>query len=483
MLDLLFIGCHSLPDETGRLHCALRERGLDAGGIRFVSSQDTRTVTELIEHRTAMRGYRVECLLHFVEDKARLDTLLSEGIEYVAMTTRYFRNVYELYDIVQYVRDSNPSVNIIVGGGFLRSAASKLEPWERQRLLSLIQADYYLFHDDCAHLVRSIVEAQGNVRRLEQIPHLVWKEPSGAYRTSAARDQSRISVDVPLMWEESSELIPEITSLKTTVSCPFSCSFCAVKNQTEPFRTLPLEVIRQNIERLMRLGRTKILHFTDETINLPRARFHEFLHMLIELNSGFSWYSFCRCEQMDEETAVLMKRSGCMAVLLGLESGSDRLLQGMNKQVTTERLRQTHRLYQRAGIATIGFFIVGFPGETRDTVEETVRFIEEIQPDFYRLHAWECEVGTAVWERRRSLGLRLSNGVWSHSTMDLPAARQHMERMQTQITHSVSIAQADFSFALQLMHHGFSLERVKELFRQLNTADRKSNKSCAGRSL
>ena len=470
MLDLLLIGCYSLPDETGRLDRALRECGMDTGGIRFVSSQDTRTVTELIEHRTAMSGYRVECLLHFLEDKARLGALLPKGIEYIAMTTRYFRNVYELYDIVQYVRGSNPNVKIIVGGGFFRSAAGKLEPRERERLLALIQADYYLFHDDCARLVRRLVEARGNVRRLEQIPHLVWKEPSGAYRISSACDQSQPPLDTPLMWEESSELIPEITSLKTTVSCPFSCSFCAVKNRTEPFRALPLEVIRQNIECLMRLGRTKILHFTDETINLPRARFHEFLHMLIELNSGFSWYSFCRCEQMDEETAALMKRSGCMAVLLGLESGSDSLLREMNKQVTTERLRQTHRLYQRAGIATIGFFIVGFPGETSDTVKETVRFIEEIQPDFYRLHAWECEVGTAVWERRQSLGLRLINGVWSHGTMDLPAAQKHIERMQTQITRSVSIAQADFSFALQLLHHGFSLERVKELLQRLNTA-------------
>ena len=55
--------------------------------------------------------------------------------------------------------------------------------------------------------------------------------------------------------------------------------------------------------------------------------------------------------------------------------------------------------------------------------------------------------------------------------MDLPAAREHIERMQTQITRSVSIAPADFSFALQLMQHGFSLERVKELLRRLNTAD------------
>lgn len=179
----------------------------------------------------------------------------------------------------------------------------------------------------------------------------------------------------PLAWEESRELIFEITSLKTTVSCPFSCSFCAVKNKTDSYQTLPLGVIRENIERLMRLGRTKILHFTDETINLPRQRFLEFLNMLIELQSGFSWYSFCRCEYIDAQTAALMKQSGCLAVLLGLESGNDGLLARMNKQVNVERLLQTHRIYQQAGIATIGFFIVGFPGETEQSVEDTVRFI------------------------------------------------------------------------------------------------------------
>ena len=79
MLDLLLIGCHSLPDETGRIGRVLREYGMETGGIPFVSSQDTRMVTELIEHRTAMAGYRVECLLHFCEEKTHLNALLSQG--------------------------------------------------------------------------------------------------------------------------------------------------------------------------------------------------------------------------------------------------------------------------------------------------------------------------------------------------------------------------------------------------------------------
>ena len=474
MLDLLLIGSHSLSDESGRVAAAVQRCGLNAGGIAFVSSQDTRTATELIEHRTAMKGYRVECMMHFADDKPRLAALLREGVGYLAMTTRYFRNLYEFCDIIQFTRSISPTTRIILGGGFFRSAWSKLEAGEREHLLEMIQADYYLCHDACQELVRQIVEAGGDPDRLGLIPDLIWRKEGGGYRVNPSA-QLRPSELSPLAWEDNPDLIYEITSLKTAVSCPFSCSFCAVKNKTDAYHTLPLGVIRQNIERLMGLGRTKILHFTDETINLPRKRFVEFLKMLIELDSGFSWYSFCRCEYIDEETASLMKQSGCLAVLLGLETGNNGLLARMNKQVSAERLLETHRIYQQAGIATFGFFIVGFPGETRESVEDTVRFIEECRPDFYRLHPWECEVGTPIWETESKRGLILKNGVWSHPTMHLRQAKEHIERMQQRITGSVSIDKADFSFALQLLHHGVSLDAVKGLYRSLNSADSTPN--------
>ena len=468
MLDLLLIGSHSLTDESGRIANVVESCGMSAQEIKFVSSQDTRAATELIEHRTAVKGYRVECLLHYDDERQRLEALLGDGVRYLAMTTRYFRNLYEFCDIIQHVRKVSPDTSIILGGGFFRSAWSKLESGERRHLLELLQADYYLCHDSCQELVRQIVEADGDAQLLRGIPDLIWRG-DGGYRMNT-RVQMPPAETAPLAWEESRELIFEITSLKTTVSCPFSCSFGAVKNKTDSYQTLPLGVIRENIERLMRLGRTKILHFTDETINLPRQRFLEFLNMLIELQSGFSWYSFCRCEYIDAQTAALMKQSGCLAVLLGLESGNDGLLARMNKQVNVERLLQTHRIYQQAGIATIGFFIVGYPGETEQSVEDTVRFIEECQPDFYRLHSWECEVGTPIWEQESPHGLSLKNGVWSHRTMNLHQAKDQMKRMQRQITHSVSIDKADFSFALQLLHQGYSMDEVKGLYRRLNTA-------------
>ena len=145
----------------------------------------------------------------------------------------------------------------------------------------------------------------------------------------------------------------------------------------------------------------------------------------------------------------------------------------MNKQVTVQKLRETHRLYQEHGIVTIGFFVIGFPGETDQSLEDTVHFIEDCHPDFYRLHVWECETSTRIWESRQSVGLTLKNGVWCHSTMNMKQATQHIATIQTRIQNSVSIDKADFSFALQMLNHGHSLEEVKKLYRYLNVVDGK----------
>lgn len=132
MLDLLLIGSHSLTDESGRIANVVESCGMSAQEIKFVSSQDTRAATELIEHRTAMKGYRVECLLHYDDERQRLEALLGDGVRYLAMTTRYFRNLYEFCDIIQHVRKVSPDTSIILGGGFFRSAWSKLESGERR---------------------------------------------------------------------------------------------------------------------------------------------------------------------------------------------------------------------------------------------------------------------------------------------------------------------------------------------------------------
>ena len=124
-----------------------------------------------------------------------------------------------------------------------------------------------------------------------------------------------------------------------------------------------------------------------------------------------------------------MARSGCKGVFLGIESGSPTILANMNKSATVEKYATGIEMLRRYGIMTFGSFIIGFPGETDQTVEETIDFIRETKPDYYRAQMWYCEPGTPIQNERLKYDIKGEGFVWSHATMDSLEAMDHIDRM------------------------------------------------------
>jgi radical SAM superfamily enzyme YgiQ (UPF0313 family) len=90
------------------------------------------------------------------------------------------------------------------------------------------------------------------------------------------------------------------------------------------------------------------------------------------------WICQTRVDTVDAELLALMKRAGCHSIDFGIESGNDEILQSMSKGITKEKARRAFRLCRQAGIRASGFFIVGMPGETETTVQDTIRFAKEL---------------------------------------------------------------------------------------------------------
>jgi radical SAM superfamily enzyme YgiQ (UPF0313 family) len=111
----------------------------------------------------------------------------------------------------------------------------------------------------------------------------------------------------------------------------------------------------------------------DDTFNVPRSRFKDLLRMLIKNDFGFRWSSYFKCQYVDREIMELMKESGCEFVFLGIESGSQTILDNMRKESDVGTYRRCIEIFHELGIMTMCSVIVGFPGETRATFEEMVR--------------------------------------------------------------------------------------------------------------
>jgi anaerobic magnesium-protoporphyrin IX monomethyl ester cyclase len=160
------------------------------------------------------------------------------------------------------------------------------------------------------------------------------------------------------------------TSLMVTRGCPFSCDFCSKPVWGDLFRKPPLEKVFREIDEIRLLGYT-CLWIADDCFTLDSDYLAGFCREMIRRDVPVRWTCLSRVDRLTPGLVDLMKRAGCIRVYLGLESGSNETLRLMNKRVTVEQGVRAVDLFSRAGIGTAGFFMVGYPGETRESVEKT----------------------------------------------------------------------------------------------------------------
>ena len=158
------------------------------------------------------------------------------------------------------------------------------------------------------------------------------------------------------------------TSIILTLGCPYGCEFCSKPVFGNVVRRRPLDLVFAEIEQIRGLGYDS-LWIADDTFTLDARYLQEFCRRIAGL--GMGWSCLSRADGITPETVRLMKEAGCRRVHLGLESGSDATLRLMKKHVTVEDGVNAARLYREAGIEVAAFFIVGYPGESVASIEET----------------------------------------------------------------------------------------------------------------
>ena len=148
------------------------------------------------------------------------------------------------------------------------------------------------------------------------------------------------------------------------------------------------------------------VRFTDDNFTARPDRVKAVLHMMIEKKFSFSWSSFARASALTPELTRLMKKSGCEFVDLGLESGSQVILDRMDKRLSRQQSMEAVQMLNDYGIVSRGSFIVGYPGETEDTFAETIDFINESGLPYYQPYLFYYTGNTLVHRDREALGLR-----------------------------------------------------------------------------
>jgi radical SAM superfamily enzyme YgiQ (UPF0313 family) len=166
--------------------------------------------------------------------------------------------------------------------------------------------------------------------------------------------------------------------------CPNDCSYCSTARiQGRQIRaSSPARVVEQ-IARAAGAGLDRF-YFVDNSFNIPEAHALELCRLLADLPRRVSWRCILYPQGVKEELVRAMAAAGCVEVALGFESGSPRILRELNKRFTPGEVARLAGLLADHGIRRIGFLLLGGPGETRESVEQSLAFADALDLDGLR---------------------------------------------------------------------------------------------------
>lgn len=186
------------------------------------------------------------------------------------------------------------------------------------------------------------------------------------------------------------------TSILITLGCPYDCDFCSRPVFGHVYRKRDLDLVFEEIKQIHHLGYDRLWIADDNfTLNIPFLR--QFCERM--LGTGMSWMCLSRSTGITPEIARLMKDAGCQRVHLGLETGCDETLHLMNKKASVEDGIQAVLCFRQAGIQVGGFFLVGYPGETQDSIEQTLKLALSLPLDDISFNVPFPLPGSALFDR------------------------------------------------------------------------------------
>jgi radical SAM superfamily enzyme YgiQ (UPF0313 family) len=300
-------------------------------------------------------------------------------------------------------------------------------------------------------------EGEGIVRDLAQgldhlgdIPGLTFRSRTGEVVETPDRDEIEDLDSIPFPDREGIDInyvaslpldVPAViwdrpyTSILSSRGCPFACTYCNCPTFSgKKCRARSAGNVLKELEGLDRKGYGAFT-FVDDNFLLDPDRVTEICDGMIVRGHSFRWACEGRAEPKVNGIFEKLSKAGCDLVMFGIESGSQRILNGMNKRTKIVDIEKAVVHAKKAGIGTIhGFFIVGSPGETIEEVRQTFSFAEQISINSFNFNSLTAFRGTPLWRDAVARGLINENRDWDKM---FPVHRIHPDTIDSQALFSL----------------------------------------------
>ncbi|MBR09160.1 MAG: B12-binding domain-containing radical SAM protein [Rickettsiales bacterium] len=203
-------------------------------------------------------------------------------------------------------------------------------------------------------------------------------------------------------------------NVSTQRGCPYTCKWCSTAVYGQSYRRRSPQKVVDEIVIIQNSYNPDTIWFVDDVFTVSHKWLGEFVEELELREIKLKFECISRADRMNEDVISLLKRAGCFRVWIGAESGSQRIIEAMDRRVSVNQVRQMIQETRKAGIEAGTFIMLGYPGETEEDIKETVRHLKESNPDHFTITKAYPIKGTALYEEISSI--QTSEPDWATST-------------------------------------------------------------------
>lgn len=257
-------------------------------------------------------------------------------------------------------------------------------------------------------------------------------------------------------------------TIKVSRGCPFHCFFClATPVSGAKVRRRSVENIMAEIKECVEKYNITNFLFWSDIFNLDKKWVYDLCQAIIDSGLKITWSANTRADTADYDMAKKMYESGCRLVSIGVESGSQYMLDKMGKKITLDDIRRTVKIFKKAKIRIYNYFVIGLPWESEETVEDTIRFAIELDSDFISFYTATPLPGSTYYNYAKEHNL-FDKDTSFESAYFYPAVNtHHLTKDRVFELHKSAIRRFYLRpmYILRMLSRIRSIEEIKNYFR------------------